>query len=129
LQQEIFGPILPVNKYYHLDEVLKIVCQNEYPLALYIFSKNKQNIKKILSKVKSGGICINDVVVQFLHSEVPFGGRNYSGIGNTHGFYGFKAFSHERSVVKHNQFSILKLIFPPFTRVKKVLINWMIKYY
>lgn len=129
MHQEIFGPILPVNKYYHLDEVIKIINQNEYPLALYIFSQNKKNIKKILSNIKSGGVCINDVVVQFFHSDIPFGGRNFSGIGNTHGFYGFKAFSHERSIVKHNQFSLLKLIFPPFTRGKKVLINWMIKYY
>jgi aldehyde dehydrogenase (NAD+) len=129
MHQEIFGPILPLNKYYHLDEVLKIINQNEYPLALYIFSQKKKNIKKILSNIKSGGACINDVVVQFFHSDIPFGGRNFSGIGNTHGFYGFKAFSHERSIVKHNQFSILKLIFPPFTRGKKCLINWMIKYY
>ena len=129
MNEEIFGPVLPLIKYRDVNEALMLINQKEKPLALYIFSKNKNNIDTILSNTRAGGTCINDVVVQFFHSGVPFGGVNYSGHGNTHGFYGFKAFSHERSIVSSNQYSLLKLVYPPFTKEKKKLINFLIHYW
>lgn len=128
MQEEIFGPVLPVIPFKTLIEVIDIINSLDKPLALYIFSKNQKNIDHIMSYTSAGGTCINDVVVQFFHENLPFGGINNSGFGNSHGYYGFKSFSHERAVVKSNRYSFLKLIFPPFTGKVRKLIDFMLKY-
>lgn len=127
MQEEIFGPLLPVIDYRDLDEVLAMIQSGPSPLALYIFSRNRKMIRKVLSNTAAGGSCINDVVVHFMHINLPFGGINHSGFGNSHGFYGFKAFSHERAILKHHQLSPFKLLFPPYTAGVKKLIDLMVK--
>ena len=100
MDEEIFGPLLPVMGYSNLDEVIAHINEGQKPLALYIYSRNSTNIDKVLTKTVSGGACVNHALMQFLHGNLPFGGINNSGIGNAHGHYGFKAFSHERGVVR-----------------------------
>jgi len=112
--EEIFGPLLPIIEYRDLDQVIGQINDNPKPLALYLWSKDKANIDRVLKNTTAGGTCINHTVVQFLHGNLPFGGVNNSGIGNGHGLYGFKAFSHERAVVR-TRIMGAKLFFPPFT--------------
>ncbi|MFM7026712.1 MAG: aldehyde dehydrogenase family protein [Limnohabitans sp.] len=100
MQEEIFGPLLPVIGFESLAEVVAAVNGGPKPLALYIYSRNRDNIRQLLQQTVSGGACVNHSLVQFLHGKLPFGGVNHSGIGHAHGHYGFKAFSHERSVVQ-----------------------------
>lgn len=100
MREEIFGPLLPVIGYKSLDEVIAAINADPKPLALYIYSRNRSHINQVLSQTTSGGACVNHSLVQFLQGRLPFGGVNHSGIGNAHGHYGFKAFSHERGVVQ-----------------------------
>ena len=110
LEEEIFGPLLPVMGYSNLDEVIASINAGQKPLALYIYSRNNANINKVLTNTVSGGACVNHALMQFLHGNLPFGGINNSGIGNAHGHYGFKSFSHERGVVR-TQFSFTATLF------------------
>jgi aldehyde dehydrogenase (NAD+) len=100
MQEEIFGPLLPIISYRHIDEVIARINEGQKPLALYIYSRNNARIDQVLTQTVSGGACVNHALMQFLHGNLPFGGINNSGIGNAHGHYGFKAFSHERGVVR-----------------------------
>ena len=120
MQEEIFGPLLPVIGYTNLDEVIDRINAGPKPLALYIYSKTEKNIDAVLTRTVSGGACVNHSLMQFLQGNLPFGGVNNSGIGNAHGHYGFKAFSHERGVVR-TQFSFAATLFsagevPPIIR-------------
>ena len=100
LEEEIFGPLLPIIGFNNIAEVISEINKGDKPLALYIYSKDSSVINQVLSQTSSGGACVNHSLMQFLHANLPFGGVNNSGLGNAHGFYGFKAFSHERGVVK-----------------------------
>jgi aldehyde dehydrogenase (NAD+) len=120
MDEEIFGPLLPIIGFSNLDEVIARVNAGPKPLALYIYSQTNANIDKVLTQTVSGGACVNHALMQFLHGNLPFGGVNNSGIGNAHGHYGFKAFSHERGVVR-TQFSFVATLFsagevPPMIR-------------
>ena len=127
MQEEIFGPVLPVRKYTNLDSVLEHINEGEKPLALYIFSGSRKNQNYILNNTAAGTSCINETMLQFLHPNLPFGGVNNSGFGNSHGWYGFRAFSHERPVLKHNALSVLKLLYPPYTPFVKKLGELIVK--
>jgi len=98
MQEEIFGPIVPVLTYKTIDEVIDYIAGRGKPLALYIFSNNQGNIDKLLSRTSSGGVTINGFFSHYLENRLPFGGVNQSGTGSYHGFFGFKAFSHERAI-------------------------------
>ncbi len=100
LEEEIFGPLLPVITFRSLDEVIDKINAGPKPLALYIYSQTPAHVDKVLMHTASGGACVNHALLQFLHGNLPFGGVNHSGMGNAHGHYGFKAFSHERAVVR-----------------------------
>ncbi len=115
MKEEIFGPVLPVLTYKNLNEVISFVNANSKPLALYIFGKNKRNIDTILKQTSSGGVCVNDVMIHISNPNLSFGGVNASGIGGSHGVYGFKAFSHERSVMVQSRLvDIGKIVYPPY---------------
>jgi aldehyde dehydrogenase (NAD+) len=120
MQEEIFGPILPIVTYEDQEEALAIINRAEKPLALYIFSNNKSNIQYILKQVSSGGACVNDVLIHVSNPHLPFGGVNGSGLGSCHGQFGFKAFSHERAVMFQSKFSVSTLIYPPYAKKSKV---------
>jgi aldehyde dehydrogenase (NAD+) len=98
LQEEIFAPIVPLVTYRNLDEVIAHITRGGKPLALYIYSNDRNNIDKLLSRTSSGGVTINGFFSHYLESQLPFGGVNQSGMGSYHGVFGFKAFSHERAI-------------------------------
>ncbi len=100
MQEEIFGPLLPIFEFDSLDEVITKINAEPKPLALYIYSSDDAAVEKVLGETSSGGACVNHAVMQFAHGNLPFGGVNNSGIGNAHGLYGFRAFSHERAVMR-----------------------------
>ncbi|HUG02848.1 MAG TPA: aldehyde dehydrogenase family protein [Steroidobacteraceae bacterium] len=110
--EEIFGPLLPIYGFTDLGEVIRHINAEPKPLALYVFSRSNANIERILQQTTSGGACINHTVVQYLHGRLPFGGVNNSGIGNAHGHFGFRAFSHERAVVR-SRLSFAARLFNP----------------
>jgi aldehyde dehydrogenase (NAD+) len=98
LQEEIFAPIVPLVTYKSLDEVIGHITRGGKPLALYIYSNDRGNIDKLLTRTSSGGVTINGFFSHYLESQLPFGGVNQSGMGSYHGIFGFKAFSHERAI-------------------------------
>ena len=101
MQEEIFAPIVPVMTYEDLDEVVAYIAERDKPLALYIYSDDQDNIDKVLNGTSSGGVTINGFFSHYLENRLPFGGVNQSGMGSYHGFFGFKAFSHERAIYRH----------------------------
>jgi len=98
MQEEIFAPIVPVLTYKKIEDVIEYISGRGKPLALYIFSNNRSNIDKVLSRTSSGGVTINGFFSHYLENQLPFGGVNQSGMGSYHGVFGFKAFSHERAI-------------------------------
>jgi len=126
MTEEIFGPVLPVLAYRNLDDVVRAINADHKPLALYIFSTDKARTRRILAQTSSGGVAINHCVLHYAHGNLPFGGVNNSGIGSAHGEFGFKAFSHERAVLKSGPIMMAKLFFPPYTGFKQKLIRWTV---
>ena len=98
MQEEIFGPIVPVLTYQNLEEVIDYISRRGKPLALYMYSNSQNNVDKVLSKTSSGGVTINGFFSHYLENQLPFGGVNQSGMGSYHGVFGFRAFSHERAI-------------------------------
>ncbi len=105
MEEEIFGPILPIITYHNLAEAIQMIKARPKPLALYVFSKNNQKIDKILRETSSGGVCINDTLMHIANPHLPFGGVGESGIGAYHGKASFDLFSHQKSVL-HRSFTI-----------------------
>lgn len=129
MQEEIFGPILPIQTFKNLDDAVEQINNREKPLALYIFSKNKKNTTKILAETNSGGVSINETLLHLINPYLPFGGVNNSGIGKSHGKWGFIDFSNEKSVLKQNlPFGAASLMKPPYTKFTKKLIDFSIKW-
>ncbi len=128
LQDEVFGPILPLKTYKTIEEAIGYINSKEKPLALYIYSKNNATVKKIINNTRAGSTCINHNVLQFSNHHLPFGGSNNSGIGKTHGYYGFLEFSNMRSVLKQNFKGSIELLFPPYNKKKEKLANATIKW-
>ncbi len=103
LQEEIFAPILPVMTYDTIDEAIGYIEARDKPLALYVFSPNDETVDKVLKRTSSGGVTVNGVFSHYLENRLPFGGVKGRGIGSYHGYFGFKAFSHERAVYVHQK--------------------------
>lgn len=118
VEEEIFGPILPVQTYDTLDELYNKLQETPSPLSLYIFTKDKNNAENILKKLHFGGAVINDVLLHIVNNKLPFGGIGASGIGNYHGKYSFDSFSYERPIVYKLNWKNLSLKKLPFTSKK-----------
>ena len=128
MQEEIFGPILPIIPYKNLDEAINFINQKPKALGLYLFSNSSKDRKRILSETSSGGVCINECAIHFLHHNLPFGGVNNSGLGNSHGHYGFLAFSHEKPVMRQRHgFTSIQAFYPPYTNFSRKLMDWFLK--
>jgi aldehyde dehydrogenase (NAD+) len=126
MSEEIFGPVLPIIGYRDLDQVVRQINAGPKPLALYVFSRNNKRTRTLIAQTSSGGVAINHCVLHYAHGNLPFGGVNNSGIGSAHGEYGFKAFSHERAVLKAGPIMMAKMFFPPYTGFKQKLIRWTV---
>lgn len=127
MQDEIFGPLLPIMSYTSIEPVIKQINAGEKPLALYIYAKDNELIEKITAETSSGSAVINHCVLQFAHKNLPFGGVNNSGIGSSHGIFGFKSFSHERAIMR-DRFSVGHWMFPPYTPRVKRFIGLVVKH-
>lgn len=121
MEEEIFGPILPVLEYTDLKDAIAQINARPKPLALYIFSKDKQKQQQVLQSTSSGGVCINDTVMQVGVSTLPFGGVGDSGIGNYHGKASFDAFSHYKSVLKKGLWFDQNWRYPPYNNKLSLL--------
>ena len=127
MEEEIFGPVLPVLPYRTLEEAIAFVNAREKPLALYLFSRDRRAWRRVLAGTSSGGACINDTVVQLSVPALPFGGVGESGMGAYHGKASFDAFTHYRSVLYRGLRPDLPVRYPPYTGKKLALIRKLIK--
>lgn len=129
MQEEIFGPILPVIGYRSLEEALAIIAAREKPLVLYLFSRSRKVIDRIIAGTSAGGTVVNDTLVHFYQTYLPFGGVGQSGMGRAHGFYGFASFSNRRAILEQpTRFSALQLLYPPYSRFKRKLIDLTLRW-
>lgn len=119
MQEEIFGPILPIMTYTHLEDAISFINSREKPLALYYFGKKKTG-REVLMKTSSGGSCINDVLMHIGNKHLPFGGVGYSGMGKYHGKESFLAFSNQKPVVTTPTWTDLPFKYAPFKYFKQV---------
>lgn len=129
MQEEIFGPILPLKTYKTLEEAVDYINSKEKPLALYIYSKKKKNINYILDNTRAGGTCVNHNLLQYLNHNLPFGGSNNSGIGKSHGYFGFLEFTNQRSLLKQHTFGAVDLLKPPYSNWKQKIVDLTIKWF
>jgi aldehyde dehydrogenase (NAD+) len=114
LEEEIFGPILPILPYRDLDQAIEIAKRHPDPLALYVFSNRAEVQRRVLGEIPSGGAAVNDLVMHFMNPRLPFGGRGTSGIGEYHGRFGFELFSHKKAVVQGSRFLDIPIRYPPY---------------
>jgi aldehyde dehydrogenase (NAD+) len=123
MREEIFGPILPVLTFDDLDEPIQAISAGEKPLALYVFA-GQAAVDRILAETSSGGVCVNEVMVQVGVSELPFGGVGESGYGSYHGQWGFETFSHRKSVLRRPPWWIdAPIMRPPYSRWKRAIVR------
>jgi len=123
MQEEIFGPILPIITYTKLDWAIAQIKARPKPLALYLFSNTRKIQNKVLHEVSFGGGAINDVIMHLVNENMPFGGVGSSGMGNYHGEYGFNTFSHFKSIIKKPNWFEPWFKYPPYTKAKQNLIK------
>jgi aldehyde dehydrogenase (NAD+) len=116
MQEEIFGPILPILTYDSFDEAIATIESGERPLAGYIFSENKAHIAEFVNRCRFGGGCVNDVVIHLATSEMGFGGVGESGMGAYHGKTGFDAFSHLKSILDKKTWMDLPMRYQPYNK-------------
>lgn len=127
MKKEIFGPILPLWTYKVIDEVVDIVRENRYPLALYLFTQNKELQDFLVKKLEFGGGCINNSLLHILNPRVPFGGVGTSGMGKYHGKYSFATFTHYKSILKSFNRIDMSLRYPPYSAKKFNLVKRVMK--
>ncbi len=127
MQQEIFGPVIPVIEYDNIDDVIKTVNSRPKPLALYIFSESGKIQKKLLREVPAGGATVNDTLMHIVNNKVPFGGVGNSGIGGYHGFYSFKTFSNNKPFVKRGTWMDVPIRYAPYVKSKLAVLKKLMK--
>lgn len=125
MQEEIFGPILPIITYSSLQEALKKIESRPHPLALYLFSTDRKRISQITQQIRYGGGCINDTIMHLSTPYLPFGGIGESGMGCYHGKFGFETFSHKKSILCKRNWIDVPLRYQPYSRWKR----WLLKYF
>lgn len=127
MQEEIFGPILPVLTFRELSEVIAFVGRYEKPLAFYLFTNSKKTEKMLLNNCSFGGGCINDTIIHLATSHMGFGGVGASGMGSYHGKQSFETFSHRRSIVKKYNWIDLPIRYQPYNGWKRLLVEWFLR--
>ena len=128
MQEEIFGPLLPIIGYDTLDEAIQYINHRARPLALYIMSFDEPSQQKILQQTHSGGVCINETVFHVAADDAPFGGIGPSGMGHYHGKEGFLTFSHAKTVLSRGRFNTGKFVHPPYgTFIQRMLMKLFLR--
>ncbi|MGI4740952.1 MAG: aldehyde dehydrogenase family protein [Janthinobacterium lividum] len=129
LQDEIFGPLLPILPFETLPEAADYVNARLPPLAQYVFTTSPKNQRYLLDSIAAGGAAVNETIIQLAHPELPFGGVGNSGLGKAHGYAGFLAFSNEKAVLQQRIGRTgIKTMYPPYTSRVKQLIGWLLRY-
>jgi len=127
MQEEIFGPILPVVTYDELDDAIAYVNARPRPLALYFFGTDTASQRRVVDRTTSGGVLINDTILHYAQDDLPFGGIGPSGMGAYHGAEGFKTMSHAKAVFHQARFNVVDLFRPPFGKAFDFLLNFMLR--
>lgn len=127
MQEEIFGPLLPLVPYRHLDEALGYVAEHPRPLAMYYFDNERARIERVLHDSIAGGVTVNDTMLHIAQDELPFGGVGASGMGQYHGEEGFNTFSKRKGVFVQSRLNGLSLFKPPFGRLVETLFKLMLR--
>lgn len=128
MQEEIFGPLLPLVPYDHFDEALAYINARPRPLALYYFGYDKAEQTQVLERVHAGGVCINETLLHVAQSDLPFGGIGPSGMGHYHGREGFKRLSHAKAVLSKGHFNPMRLFYPPYnTRLQRMVMRLLLR--
>ena len=127
MQEEIFGPVMPILTFDSLDEVIQKVNAMPHPLALYFFTSNKAAAKKVTSRCGFGGGCINDTIIHLATTEMGFGGFGESGMGSYHGKIGFDTFSHYKSIVDKKTWLDLPMRYQPYRNIHEKMIRFFLK--
>ncbi|MFC4452825.1 aldehyde dehydrogenase family protein [Deinococcus sonorensis] len=126
MQEEIFGPLLPVLGYRTLDQAVAQV-QGQQPLALYVFSRDEGAVQRFEQDTTSGGLVVNGALIHLSNPNLPFGGVGTSGLGGYHGLHSFRTFSHQRAVVREPRVSPVALVYPPYGRLAHRLSAWALR--
>lgn len=127
MREEIFGPVLPVLTFQKFDDAFELLKDKPKPLAVYIFSKNKEHIKRVTEQIRFGGGCVNDTIIHLASNELGFGGVGESGMGAYHGKTGFEAFSHIKSIVNKRIWPDIPIRYQPYTKNHKKLLRLFLK--
>lgn len=127
MQEEIFGPLMPILTYESIDEVIRTVNGHDKPLALYFFAKDKDIIERMMSECTFGGGCVNDTIIHLATSEMGFGGVGESGMGAYHGKGGFDTFTHYKSIVDKKTWLDLPMRYRPYKKLNEKLIRMFLK--
>ncbi len=127
MQEEIFGPILPILTYHNLDTALDELAQQPHPLALYLFTRNRSLAKNVMAQCSFGGGCVNDVVIHLATSRMGFGGVGESGMGSYHGQAGFRTFSHYKSIVERGVWLDPPMRYQPYRPAARLLARWLLR--
>ena len=127
MQEEVFGPLLPIRGYRDINEVLEYINAHPRPLALYYFGDNRAEARHVLERTHSGGACINEVMQHLFQNDLPFGGCGHSGFGRYRGGYGFKAFSLERSVFTPPRWDVMGILRPPYGPLFRRVLGLLLK--
>ena len=127
MQEEIFGPIMPILVFDHLDEVIRKVNAMPHPLALYIFTSDKKAAAKVLSRCGFGGGCVNDTIIHLATTEMGFGGFGESGMGAYHGKTGFDTFTHYKSIVDKKTWIDLPMRYQPYRKICEKMVRFFLK--
>jgi len=130
MQNEIFGPLLPILRYRSLDEAIEIINDRPPPLSIYVFSERESTVDTVLRRTTAGSTCVNEALLHFVHPNLPFGGKGESGIGRGHGYRSFQEFSNERSVLRRSYGSdFFQPLYPPYDRLTSRLADWVLRFF
>jgi coniferyl-aldehyde dehydrogenase len=127
MQQEIFGPLLPVLGYRELDDAITFVNARARPLALYLFSSRRSTVETVLARTTSGNVTVNDTLLHYAQDDLPFGGVGPSGMGAYHGEEGFRSLSHAKGVFTQSRWNFAGLVRAPFGRVADLVLDRMLR--
>ena len=127
MQDEIFGPILPIRSYDSVDQAIEYINRNPRPLALYLFTKDDRTVDKVLERTVAGGVCVNDTLVHIVAEDLPFGGSGFSGVGQYHGKAGFDTFSKLKPVFRRHGIGIGVMLRPPYGKIHEMMLKLLIR--
>ena len=127
MQQEIFGPLLPLMPYDTLDGALAYIASHPHPLSLYVFDESRATIDTVLARTQAGGVTVNDTILHIAQHSLPFGGAGASGMGVYHGEAGFRTFSHMKPVMRQARFNFVGLLNPPYGTKFRALLKLLLR--